>query len=45
MLSSRLAEAGFAVVIPEHIPVNDGGLAIGQLVEYAARQANEADDE
>jgi len=45
MLAARLAQAGFAVVIPERIPVNDGGLAIGQLVEYAARQANEADDE
>jgi len=45
MIAARLAEAGFAVVIPEHIPVNDGGLAIGQLVEYAARQANEADNE
>lgn len=44
-LAARLAEAGFAVVIPERIPANDGGLAIGQLVEYAARQANEADDE
>jgi hydrogenase maturation protein HypF len=45
MLSARLAEAGFGVVIPERIPANDGGLAIGQLVEYAAREANEADDE
>ncbi len=44
-LSARLAEGGFAVVIPERLPANDGGLAIGQLVEYAARQANEADDE
>ncbi|RIA56164.1 carbamoyltransferase HypF [Dichotomicrobium thermohalophilum] len=45
MLSARLAQAGFTVVIPARIPANDGGLAIGQLVEYAARQANEADDE
>jgi len=45
MLSVRLAQAGFAVVMPERIPANDGGLAIGQLVEYAVRQPNEADDE
>jgi hydrogenase maturation protein HypF len=30
-----LEHDGFTVVYPEHIPVNDAGLSLGQVIEYA----------
>jgi len=32
-----LAGAGFAVTLPEHIPVNDAGISYGQVIEYGSR--------
>ncbi len=34
---ARFARAGMPVHLPERLAVNDGGLAVGQLVEVAAR--------
>ncbi len=36
-LVHRLTSMGVRVVIPSRVPVNDGGLAYGQLVEHLAR--------
>lgn len=33
---SRLEVAGFAAHLPERVPCNDGGIALGQLIEAAA---------
>lgn len=35
---ARLARRGFDVHLPATVPVNDAGLAFGQVVEYAARR-------
>jgi hydrogenase maturation protein HypF len=34
--AGRLAADGFAVVLGERVPCNDGGLAVGQVLEFAA---------
>lgn len=39
MVYQQLSQCGFAVYIPQHIPMNDGGLCYGQVIEYAARHA------
>jgi hydrogenase maturation protein HypF len=37
-LALELLEAdGFRVQFPEHIPVNDAGLSVGQVIEYASQ--------
>lgn len=40
MVYQQLSQRGFNVFIPENIPMNDGGLCYGQVIEYAARVAN-----
>ena len=35
----ELNRQGFRVCIPEKVPLNDGGLCYGQVIEYAARSA------
>jgi hydrogenase maturation protein HypF len=37
----RLEEEGFRVFIPEKVPPNDGGIAVGQVVAAACRAAEE----
>lgn len=37
-----LAEHGFRAYLPEALPVNDGGLCYGQVVEAAASLATDA---
>lgn len=36
-VSASCSEAGFRVIHPEHVPANDGGIALGQAVIAAAR--------
>ena len=33
-----LRAAGFEVLIPEQVPVNDAGISYGQVIEAAARE-------
>jgi hydrogenase maturation protein HypF len=37
-----LSSAGFEVLIPERVPVNDAGISYGQLIEAAAAQRGDA---
>ena len=37
---AALGEAGFDVLIPEQIPVNDAGISYGQIIEAAAREGS-----
>jgi hydrogenase maturation protein HypF len=37
--SALLVADGFAVLLGERVPANDGGLAVGQVVEFAAAAA------
>ncbi len=36
--TSRLEAAGFQVFLNERVPMNDGGLSFGQVIEYGARK-------
>lgn len=36
--TERLEDAGFKVLLPEVLPVNDAGISFGQVIEAAARQ-------
>jgi hydrogenase maturation protein HypF len=38
-VQARLTTAGFEVLIPQHLPVNDAAISYGQLIEAAAVQA------
>ena len=38
---SRLGGSGFSVHLPKRIPVNDGGLSVGQIIEAAAANVRE----
>jgi hydrogenase maturation protein HypF len=40
--ADQLEGAGFRIWLNEHIPCNDGGLALGQIVEASARAVAEA---
>jgi hydrogenase maturation protein HypF len=42
LVRDRLEDRGLRLALDEQLPVNDGGLSAGQIVEYAARVA--ADD-
>lgn len=37
---AQLEKAGFTVCLPQRVPLNDGGLCFGQLIEAAARLAH-----
>jgi len=37
LVVAKLRRAGFQVLMPTRIPVNDGGLSFGQIIEAAAR--------
>jgi hydrogenase maturation protein HypF len=39
--ASGLAACGFSVLLPERIPANDAGIAVGQVIEFAHRAATE----
>ena len=36
LISEQLRQSGIELLLCEKIPVNDGGLAFGQIIEYAA---------
>ena len=36
LISERLQQSGIELLLCEKIPANDGGLAFGQIIEYAA---------
>jgi hydrogenase maturation protein HypF len=38
-VQARLTAAGFEVLIPQRLPVNDAVISYGQLIEAAAMQA------
>jgi len=40
LIKERLDKQGFNVYIPESIPLNDGGLSVGQIIEYHFQCAN-----
>ena len=42
---SLLENDGFNVTLPQHIPVNDGGISYGQIIEYAASQGYSKNNE
>ena len=39
----KLEQAGFSVFVPEKIPLNDGGLCFGQIIEAAALLGNQGE--
>jgi hydrogenase maturation factor HypF (carbamoyltransferase family) len=38
-VSTLLGAAGFEVLIPERLPLNDAAISIGQIIEAHARHA------
>jgi hydrogenase maturation protein HypF len=40
-----LRARGFRVQLPEHVPVNDAGLSLGQIIEYAAQLSEHPHDD